>query len=211
MDDILAVAIVLLIFVGIPLLIFFVIIGSFVKNAKNKRRYKLQNQQTHVPNGSGGTYPQISSGSLNGAYRTRPLLTTSQYNFYTVLKESCDKEGLLVCPKAHLEDFIHVTAQDATQYRGYINSNYVDFLICDSHLKILVAVDVVDSSYNTQQGQTTNHLKNTVLDSVGIPFFRIKADDYYVTRINEILKNLTGATRETDKQNPISLEKVSQS
>ena len=42
-------------------------------------------------------------------YRQKFLLTKTEYAFYKILEEKCTKNGLRICPKVRLEDFISVT------------------------------------------------------------------------------------------------------
>lgn len=127
---------------------------------------------------------------LTGKYQINPLLTKTEYNFYTILKNRCDQINYLICPKVRLEDFIKVTAQEKMKYRGYIKSRHIDFLICNSWLKIIAAIELDDPSHNTRKAQNTDTFKNKLFETINLPLYRIKTNDYYLQKIDEILKQI---------------------
>lgn len=108
-------------------------------------------------------------------YRQKFLLTKTEYAFYKILEEKCTKNGLRICPKVRLEDFISVTGtKNIGKYRGYIKSRHVDFLICDKDLHIKAGLELDDSSHETRQAAQTDKFKNELFQSIGLPLFRIK-------------------------------------
>ncbi|MCH5272732.1 MAG: DUF2726 domain-containing protein [Lachnospiraceae bacterium] len=129
-----------------------------------------------------------TTSSLNGKYRKKYLLSKTEYAFYIPLKKKCDEYNLLICPKVRLEDFIQVTAQERMKYRGYIKSRHVDFLICDMALNIITAVELDDESHNTATAQKTDMFKNDLYETIGIPLYRIRTNENYAMRINDIIR-----------------------
>ena len=108
-------------------------------------------------------------------YRKTDLLTKTEYGFYKVLKEECDKRNFLICPKVRMEDFLDVTCKDEQlKYRGYIKSRHIDFIICNQDLKILCGIELDDPSHYTQKAQKTDTFKNDVFKEIGLPLYRIK-------------------------------------
>lgn len=108
-------------------------------------------------------------------YRKTNLLTKTEYGFYKVLKEECDKRNFLICPKVRMEDFLDVTCKDEQlKYRGYIKSRHIDFMICDQDLRILCGIELDDPSHYTQKAQKTDTFKNDVFKEIGLPLYRIK-------------------------------------
>jgi len=124
---------------------------------------------------------------LDDKYRVKQLLTKSEYVFYGLLKTKCDESALLICPKVRLEDFIQVTAQEKSKYRGYIKSRHIDFLICDDKLHIKCAIELDDSSHNTKKVQETDGFKNRLYGAIKLPLFRIKTTDNYADKIDEVI------------------------
>lgn len=128
--------------------------------------------------------------SLDGKYKSKFLLTKTEYSFYNVLKQKCDEKNLLICPKVRLEDFIQTTAQEKMKYRGYIKSRHIDFLICDSKLHIIAALELDDKSHNEKKAQETDDFKNELYKVIDIPLYRIKTTDTYAEKIEEMLHKI---------------------
>lgn len=125
-------------------------------------------------------------------YEKKMLLTGTEYRFYKILKESCDRYHLLICPKVRMEDFLYVTdRRNLNQYRGYIKSRHIDFILCDRDLYMLAGVELDDTSHNTSAAEKTDAFKNNVFKKIGVPLYRIPVEPkLYKTRINEIIKDL---------------------
>ncbi|MDE7325848.1 MAG: DUF2726 domain-containing protein [Lachnospiraceae bacterium] len=128
---------------------------------------------------------------LSECYRRQHLLTKTEYIFYGVLKKKCDSANLLICPKVRLEDFIRVTAKERMKYRGYIKSRHVDFLICDSSLHILAAIELDDPSHNSEQAKRTDYFKNRLYAAIGLPLFRIRTGQNYGVKIDKLISQIT--------------------
>ena len=128
----------------------------------------------------------------NYPYEKKFLLTSTEYRFYKILKEQCDKNSLLICPKVRMEDFLHVTdRRNINKYRGYIKSRHIDFIICDEDLYMLAGLELDDSSHDTAEATVTDAFKNNVFRKIGIPLYRIPVEPkLYKNRINEMIKEL---------------------
>ena len=197
------------IFIGLPILIIYFIYDSF-KNNRRQQSYTMTPSLKELFEEGGKKKNaeqnlleekmEVEQNPLTNKYQACSLLTTTEYNFYTILKEKCDIENYIICPKVRLEDFINVTAQDRMKYRGYIKSRHVDFVICDSWLKVIATIELDDPSHNTPQAQATDNFKNELFDAIGIPLFRIEVNDFYVIRITEVLEQLKEhITKENEK------------
>ena len=126
-------------------------------------------------------------------YKKRHLLTKQEYPFYMQLKQACDSNNLIICPKVRLEDICYVTEQHNVQkFRGYINSKHVDFLICDSKMNMLAAIELDDASHNGFEAKKIDSFKDNLFDTIGIPLYRIKTkkDKDYSKELNIFLKRI---------------------
>ena len=131
-------------------------------------------------------------------YKQKMLLTKTEYTFYRVLKEECDKRQYLICPKVRMEDFLEVTCDnEKLKYRGYIKSRHVDFMICNSKLHILCGIELDDSSHNNAKAQQSDAFKNQVFSQIKIPLHRIKVGkENYSERLNTILDSINSPLQE---------------
>ena len=87
-----------------------------------------------------------------------------------------------------LEDFIDVTAEEKMKYRGYIKSRHIDFLICDSKLRIFAAIELDDTSHKTSKAQSADAFKNELYRAIGLPLYRIKTNENYNEKVETIIQ-----------------------
>lgn len=124
-------------------------------------------------------------------YKRKHLLTSTEYAFFKVLKPICDAADYMICTKVRLEDLAEVTdKQNVLKWRGYIKSRHVDFILTDNKLNVLAAIELDDSSHNTQKAQKIDEFKNNFFIKIGIPLFRIKTGQDYNEAIGNIIKGL---------------------
>lgn len=125
-------------------------------------------------------------------YRFKNLLTNTEYAFYKVLRGTCDANNLLICPKVRLEDFVEVTDyQEKYKFRAYIRSRHIDFIICDSSLRVLAGVELDDSSHNSQKAKENDLFKDNVFKVIGIPLFRVKTSNRnYQQQVDYIMNHI---------------------
>lgn len=141
-----------------------------------------------------------SSGKTNVShYKKKNLLTKTEYSFWMALNKACVENGFLVCPKVRLEDFVSVDLKEGKQrqsYRGRIKSRHVDFLICDSGLRILAGVELDDNSHNSKKAQELDSFKDNVFEQIKVPLIRIKTGGGYALQIEKLIKQLRGEDEE---------------
>ena len=137
--------------------------------------------------------------NLSNKYKKKLLLTKTEYTFYGLLKKKCDEASLLICPKVRLEDFIDVTAEEKMKYRGYIKSRHIDFLICDSKLRIAAAIELDDSSHKSNKAQSADAFKNELYRAIGLPLYRIKTNENYTEKVEKMIQELKNITPETNQ------------
>lgn len=125
-------------------------------------------------------------------YKSKLLLTKTEYAFFKELKKITDEKQYMICPKVRLEDFIEVTNKsELLKYRGYIKSRHIDFLICDKNLHILFAIELDDYTHNTDKAKETDEFKNKLFDKIGIKLYRIRVNNNYTETIENIFKNIS--------------------
>lgn len=136
---------------------------------------------------------QTQDKKIEMPYESKFLLTKSEYSFYNILKQKCDANNLLICPKVRLEDFINVKVnnyKELQKYRGYIKARHVDFIICDSKLRIKAAVELDDKTHETNKAIKTDNFKNELFNTIKIKLYRIKTNSIYDQEIDNIIKEI---------------------
>ena len=177
------------------------------KNDKpnNKNKYPIWEKV----NNPDGTYTYKISGyskhekqQIYNPYQRADILTPTEYKFWEKLYFKCSSHNLIVCPKVRMEDIIHVDKyhKNREALRGKIKSRHIDFIICDSHLRVLAGLELDDRSHLSQKAQQADIFKNEVFNSLDIPLFRIKVEPTkYSEEIGKVisgLKNMNGITED---------------
>ena len=94
-------------------------------------------------------------------YEARPLLTRREQHFYRLLRQEADRYGLIICPKVGLKDLMAVSRKHHyMKYFRLIAQKHVDFVVCDSCLNVLFAIELDDSSHDTRDARRRDHFKN---------------------------------------------------
>jgi hypothetical protein len=113
-------------------------------------------------------------------YKSKYLLTKTEYSFYNSLKPICDSRKYLICPKVGLKDIVEVT--DKSNYYkwfGRINQKHIDFLICDDKLKPLFALELDDWTHTKEKAQKNDDFKNALFSKINIPLKRVNVSNTY--------------------------------
>lgn len=109
-------------------------------------------------------------------YAEKYILTKNEYAFYRELKKITDKKNQLICPKVRLADLFDVTdRREFVKYFGKINRKHLDFLICDSKLKPLYAIELDDKSHEREDRQVSDRFKDALFDQSSLPLIHIPA------------------------------------
>lgn len=122
-------------------------------------------------------------------YRARPLLTKREYKFYLLLREEADKRGMLICPKIGLKDLMEVTnKKHYMKYFAKISQKHVDFVLCDVDLQVYFALELDDSSHDTEKAKEKDLFKDRAFKAAGIPLKRIR--DFDKTSVQKLFHDL---------------------
>jgi len=150
--------------------------------AQSRMNYKFSN-----------TYRQSAStnkADTKGNYQATSLLTPTEQKFYNLLLLECMKINMNVYPKVRIEDFINAVGKDRYVNRNRIKSRHIDFLICDSNVKVKLAIELDDYTHNTREAAELDEFKNQLMKEVGIRLFRVKVKDDYTDDLKRIVKFL---------------------
>ena len=166
-------------------------------------------------------YKPITTGSQMFPYTEKQLLSPPEYFFFMSIKDNCQKNKIIICPKVRLEDFIivdwksyNLSKYDEGIYRNYIKSRHIDFLLCDEHMHVQCGIELDDSSHNSKEAKLTDTMKNNIFKAIDFPFYRVPAQiynlnldpnsrnhsyEYYQIVINQILNNINNNHRYFNK------------
>jgi hypothetical protein len=105
------------------------------------------------------------------------LLTDREKEFYKVLLPIVQKYNLLVAIKPRIADFIELTLnrehKKHTSSLSRISQKHVDFLLCDSSMRPIIAVELDDSSHDESNRKDRDEFVDKVYKKVGFPIKHI--------------------------------------
>ncbi len=113
-------------------------------------------------------------------YRFKYILTKNEYYFYKFLKPITDKHNCIICPKIGLKDIVDITdRRDYKKWFAKVSQKHVDFVICDSSLKPLFAIELDDRSHYQESAKVNDDFKNELFIKIGLPLKRVLSSYRY--------------------------------
>lgn len=134
----------------------------------------------------------LNSNTVNfNNYKSKKLLTKTEYKFFMEIKQICQDNLIMICPKVRLEDFIEVSVKgkEYNRYRNMIKSRHIDFLLTDNNLNIIAAIELDDYTHNTNKAEKADNFKNELYNSIGLPLYRINLNEDYKSIASMIINN----------------------
>lgn len=120
--------------------------------------------------------------------RNETLLSVAENSFFHVLNQVFTND-YNVFSKVRLADIISVKGKRWQQGFNKIKAKHIDYIIVESGTsKILLAIELDDSSHNTKKAQKSDEVKDECLGEAGVPILRIKAAHSY--NVEEIKKQV---------------------
>lgn len=96
--------------------------------------------------------------------------------------------GLLICPKIGLKDLMEVTnKKHYMKYFAKISQKHVDFVIRDEDFQVYFALELDDSSHDTEKAREKDLFKDRAFKAAGIPLKRIR--DYDEAAVRRLFKD----------------------
>lgn len=161
----------------------------FIKK-KDDKDYKAAKEYTEQLHREQSAQDDRGGESYIGKYKSRMLLTKNEYAAYKKLKPIADAHGLLICPKVRLIDIVEPkTGDQQNALRAKVIQKHVDFVICNSDLKILGVLELDDSSHDTQKRIDRDQFVDEILTDVGYTVIHAR----YINEdtLNPIIKKST--------------------
>ncbi len=105
------------------------------------------------------------------------LFSKREYAFYRVLRRSCGKKGLKVCPKVRLADILDVKTEDTEENRVWfrtIAQLHIDFLILGKNDRFLFGIELDDSTHDNPEAWKKDRFKDECFDKTAVGLFRCR-------------------------------------
>ena len=123
-----------------------------------------------------------SDDKLGGYESSKSIATKTEKEFYSKLKEYCKERDYTINLKTRLEDLVQyadgMSFAETQKYRGQIKSRHVDYLIIDSDLNPVFAIELDDKSHDKKKAQQADKFKDDLFKKIGVPLYRVPADDF---------------------------------
>ena len=152
----------------------------FAKKRINETESKTTNLNVNNETNNNIQEP-IADSKTQGYETSKSIVTETEKMFYKRLVIYCSPKMYTVNMKTRLEDLVEyskgMSFAEKQKYRGQIKSRHVDFLIVDSELKPVFAIELDDNSHLKQKAMETDKFKDELFQKIGIPLYRIPADE----------------------------------
>lgn len=159
-------------FMIIILSIFFLKYGNRARNGKAEHIIDLPSDRIKPKSLSSENNKELDFDYKKKQY----LLTKSEHDFFNTLSQVIENQ-LYIFPQVHLSDlFEHkIYGQNWRGALNHIQRKSVDFVICDKeYLKPLCAIELDDSSHNTQDRADRDETVEEIFKNANLPLIRIK-------------------------------------
>lgn len=111
--------------------------------------------------------------------RRKYLFSTAERSFYEVMRRMVP--NYTVFAKVRLADVVYVKS-DKSEWRAHqnrIDRKHLDFVICDSNLAPIVAIELDDSSHQQPDRIARDSAVDQILTAAGLPLVRVAAQRGY--------------------------------
>ncbi|HKP02977.1 MAG TPA: DUF2726 domain-containing protein [Chthoniobacterales bacterium] len=111
--------------------------------------------------------------------RKKYFFSAAERSFYEILRRLVP--GHTVFAKVRLADLVNVK-KDAASWQSYFNRidrKHLDFILCDSDLAPVVAIELDDRSHDDEERRARDLFVDRVLASVSLPIVRVRARHAY--------------------------------
>lgn len=138
----------------------------------------LKLKQPHADNRKESIYKKRSS-----------VMNSSESAFFFELQKQLPP-GYYIFPKMRIADILEtISGKGYYHMRNNILPKHVDFLICDSYFKPVVAIEVNGGYHNTSTQKQKDYIKNEVFRSAGLIFETVDVGTDFSQSITKIKEN----------------------
>jgi len=110
-------------------------------------------------------------------YRLKPhVLTQHESKLYTDLLPVTHGTSLIILPKVRIADFIYCQQGTRNYYAWFnkISAKHVDFLICDTMFRPLLAIELDDKSHDRTAGIERDRFVDAVYSDAGLAVLHLR-------------------------------------
>src|SRR4051812_11506388 len=149
-----------------------------------------------ISKSAGRAAPTISADPEFAALpyaKTKHFFSAAERSFYEILRNLVPEHTVFA--KVRLADLVNVR-QGTSSWRSHFNRidrKHVDFILCDTDLSPVVAIELDDRSHDDEDRQSRDRFVDQVLASVSLPIIRVRAKHGY--QLEEVRRMLSPHVR----------------
>lgn len=118
------------------------------------------------------------------------VMNRSESAFFFELQKQLP-HGYYIFPKMRIADILEtVSGKGYYHMRNGILPKHIDFLICDSYFKPIVAIEVNGGYHNNPNQQEKDHIKKKILENAGLSFETVNVGSDFSQSIAKIKEGL---------------------
>lgn len=155
--------------------------------------FPKKDNQEQAPHIEQETAENIDSKRSNysNCYQPKYLLTKNEWYAHKKLKEIADAKGYIICPKVRMLDIVEPRKgeKDWKTLFYKIQAKHLDFVICDSGMRIKAILELDDATHDKKDRQDRDSFVDEVLESVG---YKVIHTRYITDNILDSLDEPTG-------------------
>lgn len=122
--------------------------------------------------------------------KRQSVMNRSESAFFFELQKQLPND-YYIFPKMRIADILEtVSGKDYYLMRNKILPKHIDFLVCDSYFKPVVAIEVNGSYHNSPSQQGKDQSKKQILESAGLSFETVNVGSDFSQSIVKIKTNL---------------------
>lgn len=134
--------------------------------------------------------PCIDSRKESIYKKRTSVMNHSESAFFFELQKQLP-HGYYIFPKMRIADILEtVSGKGYYHMRNGILPKHIDFLICDSYFKPVVAIEVNGGYHDTLNQQKKDQTKKQILESAGLSFEIVNVGSDFSQSIAQIKNNL---------------------
>lgn len=185
------------IFVGVLVIVCFILVAKYGSTKKEIKKIE-ENKENEIKNlevieekdeeefintqESNNKFPYVLSDSV---------MSNKELKFFNALEPIARESNLKIIAKMRLADIVKVpkNTYDYIRWFNYIKAKHVDFILCDSEMKVKLVIEVDDYTHQYDNRKKRDEFVDKIFNQLNIPILHIYkwTDDELKQQIEEKL------------------------
>lgn len=169
------------IFVGVLVIVCFILVAKYGSTKKEIKKIE-ENKENEIKNlevieekdeeefintqESNNKFPYVLSDSV---------MSNKELKFFNALEPIARESNLKIIAKMRLADIVKVpkNTYDYIRWFNYIKAKHVDFILCDSEMKVKLVIEVDDYTHQYDNRKKRDEFVDKIFNQLNIPILHI--------------------------------------